>query len=78
MTVFEPPDRIAATWSDPLSGGFDVIFEPFGATTELHYHAAFSPSGPAGIWLRLLGPWCRREAQRTLLAFRDTLERGLA
>ena len=78
VTAFEPPDRIAATWSDPLSGGFDVIFEPFGQTTELHYHAAFSPSGLTGIWLRLLGPWCRREARRTLLTFRDTLERGLA
>jgi hypothetical protein len=78
VTVFEPPDRIAAIWSDPLSGGFDVIFESFGETTELHYHAACSPSGLTGVWLRPLGPWCRREARRTLLAFRDTLERGSA
>ena len=78
VTVFEPPDRIAAIWSDPLSGGFDVIFEPLGETTELRYHAVFSPSGLTGIWLRLLGPWCRREARKTLLAFRDMLERGLA
>lgn len=74
ITAFERPERVAATWSNPLSGGWDAIFEPRGDSTELRFHATINPSGFAGLPLRLLLPWYRRQIGAFLEAFRDSLE----
>jgi uncharacterized protein YndB with AHSA1/START domain len=76
LTVFERPDRIAATWSNPLSGGWDAIFEPRDGATELRFHATLQPSGIHGLALRLLWPWYRRKVRRFLESFRRSVESG--
>ena len=76
LTVFERPERIAATWSNPLSGGWDAIFEPHGRGTELRFHATLHPSGIHGLALRLLWPWYRRQVRRFLESFRQRVESG--
>ena len=76
LTAFLRPERVAATWSDPLSGGWDAIFEERDGGTELRFHATLHPSGPAGLALRLLWPWYRRQARRFLETFRDSVEAG--
>ena len=74
ITAFERPERIAATWSDPLSGGWDALFEPREGGTELRFHATVNPSGLGGLPLRLLLPWYRRQVRAFLQAFRESLE----
>ena len=74
ITAFERPGRIAATWSNPLSGGWDAIFEPLDDGTELRFHATVNPSGLGGLPLRLLLPWYRREVHAFLQAFRAGVE----
>jgi len=75
ITAFRRPERIAATWSNPLSGGWDAIFEPRGEGTEMRFHCTLHPSGLHALVLRLLWPWYRRQARVFLEAFRADLER---
>jgi uncharacterized protein YndB with AHSA1/START domain len=74
ITAFERPERIAATWSNPLSGGWDAIFEPRTGGTEVHFHATLHPSGIHGLALRLLWPWYLRQVRTFLETFRASLE----
>ena len=78
LTVFERPERIAAIWSNPLSGGWDAIFEPRGDGTEMRFHATLQPAGVHGLALRLLWPWYRRQVRVFLETFRDSVESGSA
>jgi uncharacterized protein YndB with AHSA1/START domain len=78
ITAFHRPERIAATWSNPLSGGWDTIFEPRGEGTELRFHGTLHPSGMHGFVLRLLWPWYRRQARAFLDAFGADLGNGAA
>ncbi len=74
ITAFERPERIAATWSNPLSGGWDAIFEASGGGTEVHFHATLHPGGIHGLALRLLWPWYRRRARAFLETFGASVE----
>jgi uncharacterized protein YndB with AHSA1/START domain len=74
ITAFERPGRIAATWSNPLSGGWDAIFEPHGERTEMRFHATVNPTGLDGLPLRLFLPWYRRQVRAFLDSFRRQLE----
>lgn len=74
ITAYERPERIAATWSDPISGGWDAIFQRVGEGTEMRLHATLNPSGLTGSMIRLLMPWYRRQARAFLETFRDELE----
>ena len=76
LTVFQAPERVAATWSNPLSGGWDAIFEPRDGGTEMRFHATLHPSGIHGLALRLLWPWYRRQVRRFLEDFRASVESG--
>lgn len=78
ITAFEPPERIAATWSDPMSGGWDAIFEEVDGGTEMHFHATFSPSGLLGLLMPLLRPWVHRQTRVLLRDFKVWLESGQA
>jgi uncharacterized protein YndB with AHSA1/START domain len=78
VTAFERPGRIAATWSEPLSGGWDAIFEWHAGATELRLETALSPSGLVGLEMALLRPWYRRRERASLEAFRTWLESGRA
>jgi uncharacterized protein YndB with AHSA1/START domain len=74
VTAFERPGRIAATWSEPLSGGWDAIFEWHDGATELRLETALSPSGLVGLAMPLLGPWYRRRGGAARAACRTWLE----
>ena len=78
VTDFDPPGRMAAVWSEPLTGGWDAIFEDVDGDTELTFHASVNPGG----LLRLLGPflrpWVARQTTRSLAAFRAWVESGAA
>ena len=76
IVAFEPRDRVAATWSDPLSGGWDAVFEAVPEGTELRFDACLDPGGLPGLLLPLLKPWAVRRTARTLARFRDWLEAG--
>jgi uncharacterized protein YndB with AHSA1/START domain len=62
ITAFERPGRIAATWSNPLSGGWDAIFEPLDDGTELRFFSCH----------RCEERWWNREGQQ--LDLRDVLD----
>ncbi len=81
ITAFEPPGRIAATWSEPLSGGWDAIFEAVdeaGRTTQMHFHATLAPSGLLGLLLPRLRPWVHRQTRGFLREFKAWVESGQA
>ena len=74
LTVYERPERMAAIWSDPLSGGWDAIIEQRGGGTEMRFHATLHPAGLHGLALRLLWPWYRRQVRAFLESFRESVE----
>lgn len=74
ITAFHRPERIAATWSNPLSGGWDAIFEARDKATEMRFHATLHPAGTHGLALRLLWPWYRRQVRVFLETFRAGVE----
>jgi uncharacterized protein YndB with AHSA1/START domain len=78
ITAFERPDRIAATWSNPISGGWDAIFDPLSGGTAMRFHATLHPSGLHGLALRALWPWYERQVRAFLDDFRASLERESA
>ena len=76
ITAYERPERIAATWSDPMSGGWDAIFEAVGGATEMRFHATLDPSGLTGLLLRIMVPWYRRHVRALLESFAEGLAAG--
>ena len=49
VTVFDRPERIAAIWSDPLSGGWDAIFEERGGARRCASMPRSIPPGST-VW----------------------------
>ena len=78
ITAFERPLRIAATWSDPVGGGWDAIFIEAGGRTEFTAAWTLQPTGPRGLLLPLRLPLVRRAARRFLTGFREWSETGRA
>lgn len=78
ITAFEPPERIAATCSDPMAGGWDAIFDEAGGGTEMHFHATLAPGGLLGLLMPLLRPWVDRQTRGFLRDFKVWLESGRA
>lgn len=78
ITAFDRPERIAATMSDPVGGGWDAIFVTVAEVTELTFACTLQPSGLRGLLLPLLAPLLRREARQALVGFRDWVESGRA
>lgn len=78
VSAYDPPERIAAIWSDPMAGGWDAIFEDVGDSTELHLHTTIAPSSLFGLFMPLLRPWFRRRLRETLRDFKEWVESGRA
>lgn len=78
ISAYQPPERIAGTWSDPILGGWDAIFEEVEGGTELHLHATLAPSGARSLLLPLLRPWIGRQTRRSMRAFKACIESGQA
>ena len=76
ITAFERPDRMAATWSEPMVGGWDAIFETVDGGTEVRLVSSMQPSGLMGALAPLLGFWARRQAGSFMAAFKAWVESG--
>lgn len=76
LTAVERPARIAATLSEPLSGGWDAIFERADGVTELRLEVTLDPGPPLGLAFPLLRPWVRRRWHETVAGFGRWLEDG--
>jgi hypothetical protein len=74
ISAYRRPDRIAATVSEPLSGGWDAIFESHPRGTEMRLETTLSPGGLLGLLLPFLRPWVRRRHRTRLESFRSWLE----
>ena len=78
VTAYEPPRRMAATWSEPMTGGWDAIFEEVEGGTELRFESTMSPSGLMGLAAPLLKPWVNRQTKGFLASFKEWVESGKA
>ena len=78
VTAYEPPNRMAATWSEPMTGGWDAIFEEVEGGTELRFESTMSPSGLMGLASPLLKPWVNRQTKSFLASFKEWVESGQA
>jgi hypothetical protein len=78
INAYEPPGRIAAVLSGPLSGGWDTIFEPIGQGTEVRVEVTIHPRGKVGLASPLLRPWLKRRTRAMLRSFREWVESGRA
>jgi hypothetical protein len=76
LTAVEQPDRVAATLSEPLSGGWDAIFDDSDGPTELRLEITLSPTGALRLAMPLLRPWVRRRWHETVVGFGRWLEAG--
>lgn len=78
ITAYERPNRVAATWSEPMVGGWDAIFEEVDGGTEVRLESSMSPSGLLGLLGPLLRPWAARQARGFMADFRAWVESGAA
>lgn len=74
VTVVQPHERVAATFGEPLSGGWDAIFDDTDGVTELRLEVTLSPGGVLGLAMPLLHPWARRRWRATMLGFSRWVE----
>lgn len=68
--------RVAAILSEPLSGGWDAIFDVVDGRTEMRLEGTLNPGGALGLALPLLQPWLRRRWRATLAGFAEWVETG--
>lgn len=79
ITEYEPNRRIAATFDQPMEGGWDATFEPLDGGTRLTINVEGNPSGGLmKIIFPLMEGWAKRAIQRDLDRFKTRLERGEA
>lgn len=78
VTAYDPPGRMAATWSEPMAGGWDAIFEEVDGATELRFESSMNPSGAMGLLTPLLRFWAARQVKTFLAAFKEWVESGRA
>jgi hypothetical protein len=74
ITAFEPPRRMAATWSDPMAGGWEARFDPAEGGTELSFTTRMEPGGPMGLLAPLMRPWAARQLRRFMVDFKRWAE----
>ena len=74
VAAFEPPRRMAASWSEPMAGGWEASFEPTDGGTELTFTSTMEPSGLLGLLSPLMRPWAARQLHRFMADFRRWAE----
>ena len=78
VTDFEPPDRMAASWAEPMVGGWDAIFEEVDGGTRLFFQSNINPTGAMGLLSPLLKPWAARQLKGFMAGFKEWVESGNA
>lgn len=74
ITAYEPPRRMAASWSGPMAGGWDVSFRALDGGTEVEFTPVMEPSGVIGLLAPLMRPWAARQLRRFMIDFRRWAE----
>jgi uncharacterized protein YndB with AHSA1/START domain len=70
----EPPRRMAASWSEPMAGGWEARFAPANGGTELSFTSTMEPSGLMGLLSPLMRPWAAGQLRRFMADFRRWAE----
>lgn len=71
VTAFEPPARMTALWSGPMTGGWEARFDPANGGTDVTFTTRMEPSGVMGLLTPLMRPWAAGQLRRFLADFRD-------
>ena len=74
ITDYKPNRFIAATWSKPMQGGWEVCFQEIEGGTNLTILANMKPSGILKVLSPILGIWAKRAMQKDLQSFKQRLE----
>jgi uncharacterized protein YndB with AHSA1/START domain len=74
VSAFEPPRRMAATWSEPMAGGWEALFVPADSGTEFTFTTRMEPSGLMGVLSPLMRPWAARQLRQFMADFRRWAE----
>ena len=69
VTAFEPPRRMVASWSEPMTGGWEARFEATDGGTDLTFTTSMEPSGLMGLLSPLMRPWAARQLRRFMADF---------
>jgi uncharacterized protein YndB with AHSA1/START domain len=76
ITDYDPPRRIAATWTEPMEGGWEARFTAVGDGTDVAFRSLIRPSGLMGLASPLLRLWARRQLRTFLTSFKEWVEAG--
>jgi hypothetical protein len=74
VIAFEPSRRMAASWSEPMAGGWEARFAPADGGTDLIFSTRMEPSGLMGLLSPLMRPWAARQLRRFMADFRRWAE----
>jgi uncharacterized protein YndB with AHSA1/START domain len=74
VTAYEPPSRMAASWSDPMPGGWEARFQSVGGVTEVEFTSVMAPSGLMGLLTPVMRPWAARQLRQFMAEFRRWAE----
>jgi hypothetical protein len=76
ITEYDAPRWMAASWSEPMEGGWDARFEAVGEGTDIEFRSVIRPSGLMGLATPLLRPWAKRQLASFLASFKEWVETG--
>jgi uncharacterized protein YndB with AHSA1/START domain len=74
ITKFEPNRLVAASWSDPMPGGWEARFESVEGGARVIFQAKMSPKGIMGLLAPVMKPWARRQTREFLSRFKEWSE----
>ena len=75
IAAFEPDRLMAATWFEPMSGGWEARFTESGSGTRLAMQAEMNPSRVLRLLSPIMGLWAKRQMRKDLALFKERLER---
>lgn len=78
ITKFEPNRLLAASWSDPMPGGWEARFEEVADGTRVTFRAAMKPKGVVGLLAPIMKLWAARANREFLSSFKRWSESGAA
>lgn len=74
ITQFEPNRLVAASWSDPVPGGWEARFEQMEEGAKVTFRASMNPKGMMGLLAPVMKPWARRQTRAFLRGFKEWSE----
>ncbi len=76
ITAFEQDRYLAASWSEPIGGGWEARFEPSDGTTELTFTGEMRPTGVLRLMTPIFSLYAKRATRRDLNRFKVWVEGG--